>query len=263
MAASKAKSAHRAVISLAAIPAAIAKLERRLSEVSKTPPLASDTDTYGYADRVAARVNATIDDVFEKDTADATDFYISAGWFTWMGDSWEYTQKYWAQGHERTRASLTAAIERLKEKQIDADHDAEGRTLRAYDGLDLHPEISRAATDLYRDGHYSNAIEDAVKALNGLVRLRSGEEGDGMPLMQTVFSPKNPVLRFNDMRDQSDINEQTGFMMMFSGAVAGLRNPRAHSLIKDDAERALEFIAFVSLLAKLLDEALKGPPSAK
>ena len=44
-------------------------------------------------------------------------------------------------------------------------------------------------------------------------------------------------------------------MMMFSGAVAGLRNPRAHSFIEDDPERALEFIAFVSLLAKLLDEA--------
>jgi hypothetical protein len=38
-------------------------------------------------------------------------------------------------------------------------------------------------------------------------------------------------------------------MMMFSGAVAGLCNPRAHNLIKDDPERVLEFIAFVSLLA--------------
>jgi hypothetical protein len=35
------------------------------------------------------------------------------------------------------------------------------------------------------------------------------------------------------------------------GAVVGLRNPRAHKLIQDDAERALEFIAFVSLLARL------------
>ena len=44
-------------------------------------------------------------------------------------------------------------------------------------------------------------------------------------------------------------------MMMFSGAVAGLRNPRAHKIIKDDPEKALEFIAFVSLLAKLADAA--------
>jgi hypothetical protein len=35
-------------------------------------------------------------------------------------------------------------------------------------------------------------------------------------------------------------------MMMFSGDVAGLRNPRAHKILKDDPEMALEFIAFIS-----------------
>jgi hypothetical protein len=46
-------------------------------------------------------------------------------------------------------------------------------------------------------------------------------------------------------------------MNLFSAAVAGLRNPRAHRFVQDDPERALEFIAFVILLAKLLDEATK------
>jgi uncharacterized protein (TIGR02391 family) len=89
--------------------------------------------------------------------------------------------------------------------------------------------------------------------------LRSGRDDlDGITLMEAVFSPKAPILKFNALADDSDKNEQKGFMMMFSGAVAGLRNPRAHKLIQDDPERALEFIAFVSLLAKLLDEAKKS-----
>jgi len=46
-------------------------------------------------------------------------------------------------------------------------------------------------------------------------------------------------------------------MMLFSGAVMGLRNPRAHKIIQDDPEKALEFIAFISLLAKLADKANK------
>lgn len=75
--------------------------------------------------------------------------------------------------------------------------------------------------------------------------------------MEKVFSPKNPILRFHELKNKSDEDEQRGFMMMFSGAVAGLRNPRAHKLIKDDPERALDFITFVSLLAKLLDGAVK------
>jgi uncharacterized protein (TIGR02391 family) len=73
--------------------------------------------------------------------------------------------------------------------------------------------------------------------------------------MEYVFSMKNPILAFNELKDDSDKNEQKGFMGMLSGAVSGLRNPRAHRLMKDDPERALEFIAFISLLAKLVDGA--------
>ena len=166
------------------------------------------------------------------------------------------------QGVERKRQQaltlLRQQVKLLKEELGDnAAADPASRSIRAYANLDLHPEIARAVSELYRDGHYANAIEDAVKALNAYVRYRSGETLDGTQLMQKVFSPNAPILKFNDMQDQSDKDEQQGFMMMFSGAVAGLRNPRAHKLIKDDPERALEFIAFVSLLAKLLDGAKK------
>ena len=88
--------------------------------------------------------------------------------------------------------------------------------------------IADAANKLYLDGHYAYAIEAAIKALCNHVRLRSGKDLDGADLMKTVFSPKNPILRFNELKDQTDQDEQQGFMMMFSGAVAGLRNPRAH-----------------------------------
>ena len=74
---------------------------------------------------------------------------------------------------------------------------------------------------LYEDGHYANAVEAAVKALNDLVRLRSGLESDGTALMEQAFSIKNPVIRFNSLQDDPDRNEQKGFMMMFSGAVSG------------------------------------------
>jgi uncharacterized protein (TIGR02391 family) len=123
---------------------------------------------------------------------------------------------------------------------------------------DLHPVIAEAANKLFLDTHYAKAIVDAVIALSNLVRRHSGEDLDGDKLMTTVFSPSNPILQFNDLKNQSDRDEQKGFMMMFAGAVAGLRNPRAHSLRKDDPQRALEFIAFVSLLAKLLDGARKA-----
>lgn len=63
--------------------------------------------------------------------------------------------------------------------------------IKAYQGLDFHSEIAAAANQLYLDGHYFNAIEDAVKALNNYVRLRSGASQDGVELMERVFSPGN------------------------------------------------------------------------
>lgn len=71
--------------------------------------------------------------------------------------------------------------------------------------------------------------------------------------MRTVFSKKNPILAFNELKDQSDLDEQEGLMHLFEGAVLAFRNPRAHTLDEDWPEDALEFIAFLSLLAKRLE----------
>jgi uncharacterized protein (TIGR02391 family) len=246
----------RAAVALQTIPLSITKLERRLSELGEID-VERIVDWYNEAQRMVTSINATMDDVFGQNTADADDFSIRGSWFQFSNAT---TQKQYVvaftRGMERAKNSLQDAINRLLERASDADHETGFRHVRAYEGLDLHQEIGHAVSQLYLDGHYANAIEDAVKALNAFVRLRSGiDDRDGVELMEYVFSVKNPILAFNELKDDSDRNEQKGFMGMFSGAVSGLRNPRAHRLVKDDPERALEFIAFVSLLAKLVDGA--------
>lgn len=159
-------------------------------------------------------------------------------------------------------ARAISVLESIKEYFVETLEDAgvlgSVKPIKAYEGLELHPVIAKASSNLYKDGHYANAVEDSVKALNNLVRLNSGvEDKDGTQLMEYVFSPKNPILKINELKDQSDLDEQKGFMSLFSGAVSGLRNPRAHKIIKDDPEMALEFIAFISLLAKFADQAEK------
>ena len=246
----------RSKISFQAIPSALRKLNRRLDEFRALNPPGPQEDITGLAMRIAHKVNDTLDGVFGQGTADAYEFGIESPWFHASNYGTGINrEEAFARGITRVIASLTDAIRRLQEKLDDGEEDASVRALRAYEGLALHSEIARAATDLYRDGHYATAVEASVKALNGLVRLRSDLELDGTALMEKAFSPSNPILKFNDLSDQSDRDEQKGFMMMFSGAVSGLRNPRAHAFIHDDPERALEFIAFVSLLAKLLDGA--------
>lgn len=240
---------------------AIIKIDRRLADLAAFDPDQIRERSDPRIKTLEGSLDALLADIFGHDTVeyrryrhDVTEL-DRAGYSMYGTDISEVIQ-----GLREGKASSQATLEVIKrgfgESMEDAGLGGAARPLRAYEGLDLHPTIERAAGQLYRDGHYANAIEDSVKALNALVRLHSSvDDRDGSTLMEFVFSPKSPVLKFNALTDQSDHDEQKGFMMMFSGAVAGLRNPRAHKLIEDDPERALEFIAFVSLLAKLADKA--------
>jgi len=241
---------------------AIPKLERRLDELQKISyaELAGPSGE-GILEELKQKLNATLRDVYGSDTLDYQEISVETYgpkflmWYDGMDTSIAGNIDTVRGKIERSASRLRAQIEVLKEQSGASNSDPVLRSVRAFEGLDLHPEIARASSKLFLDGHYANAVEASVKALNGLVRLRSGLENDGSALMEKAFSPNNPILKFNDLSSQSDKDEQRGYMMMFSGAVAGLRNPRAHGFVSDKPERALEFVAFVSLLAKLLDEA--------
>ena len=245
--------------------AAITRLELRV-RLQELDPQSITSGDDPKVQGLEARIKSTLSQIYGEDThefarlSDAANLdlttYILAPFEGVPGTSVHEIKEGVGRGRHRAIALLQAEIDSMREA-LGPGESAGARAINAYQGLDLHHEIARAASQLYRDGHYSNAVEDAVKALNGLVRLRSGLGIDGVPLMQQAFSPKSPVLKFNDLSDQSDHDEQLGFMNLFCGAVSGLRNPRAHAFIRDDPERALEFIAFVSLLAKLLDGAKK------
>ena len=107
---------------------------------------------------------------------------------------------------------------------------------------------------LFRDGHYAQAVFEASKLLVDAVKQVSVRTDlDGAALMQHVFSRKDPVLAFNDLADDSDRDEQQGFMSLYVGAVMAVRNPRAHRPDHvDTPERALQYLDFLSLLADLL-----------
>jgi uncharacterized protein (TIGR02391 family) len=251
-----------AALSDAQVRAALPKLTKRLAElVSLDVSGLTEKDGGHVLDSHSTKINSTLRDVFGADTLEYAEYRVETFrpqfsiWFEGMDDSFRGNIDQVDDKVQRCITTLKSIIEIFEERVGDDGESGIGRTVRAYSGLDLHSEIARVANKLYQDGHYANAVEAAVKALNGLVRLRSGLEFDGTTLMERALSPSNPVLRFNALQDQSDKDEQKGYMQLFSGAVSGLRNPRAHGFINDDAERALEFIAFVSLLAKLLDEA--------
>lgn len=120
---------------------------------------------------------------------------------------------------------------------------------------DLHAQIKKVSKDLFNDGHYSQAIFEAYKAVVNEVKYISGKHLDGKPLMEQVFSINNPIIKFNNLQSRSDKDEQVGLMFLFSGAALGIRNPKAHdNIVQTDPFRTLEYLSFASLLLKRLDE---------
>jgi len=243
---------------------ALPRLRKRIDELK-----AVQVDTLSaMQDPVIAsleqKVISTLGDTFGTDTVEFDQFgYVRLFPYGQIiideGPSIPEIRKVYRQGIASTISSLETIISLFEEKLGGGDSGSAARARRQFTELDLHPEIARAAGTLFQNGHYANAIEDACKALDGLVRLRSRRfDLSGTELMQKVFSPNDPILRFNASQTESDKSEQQGRMFLFSGAMLAVRNPRAHGIIEDSAENALDYIAFLSLLAKMVDKAEKA-----
>lgn len=124
----------------------------------------------------------------------------------------------------------------------------------AFDQRNFHPNLVTTCRSLFVDGYFSKAIEDGCKLIDKTVQDKSGIRNSGDPLMDVAFSPKNPVLCLNERKNQSDEDEQKGFMFLFKGTMAGIRNPKAHEfIVLKDRIRALEYLSFLSLLLRRLD----------
>ena len=70
----------------------------------------------------------------------------------------------------------------------------------------------------------------------------TGQERDGSSLMNFIFSENNQILKFEDTSTESGLNVQKGYMQIFSGAMTGIRNPKAHenqTISKDAAIKRL------------------------
>lgn len=120
-----------------------------------------------------------------------------------------------------------------------------------FDRLVVETDLVACTRQLFRDGHYSRAVEEAFKCLNNYIKQRIGSTIDGNSLMRNTFSPNSPLLKLNRMKTQSHRDEQQGYMDIYAGCMTGIRNPRAHEHThQDDPSTALELIVFANHLMR-------------
>jgi uncharacterized protein (TIGR02391 family) len=115
----------------------------------------------------------------------------------------------------------------------------------------LHPIVFEHAFQHYKNGHLREAVLNSIVAVFDLIRERAELAQDGQHLVSEAFSLERPHLIFSELQTESGRNDQKGFLQILSGAYAGIRNPKAHSLQHDlDEHKAAQYLVFVSLLAR-------------
>lgn len=125
-----------------------------------------------------------------------------------------------------------------------------------YDVLIESKELRNVTRKLFTDGHYARAVEEAYKCINNTVKAKSGLSADGQDLMNQAFSIRNPVLKLNALKTESERNEQLGYMLSLGGCMTGIRNPRAHEhQLWDSPNVALEMLAWANHLMRMIDKA--------
>jgi uncharacterized protein (TIGR02391 family) len=80
----------------------------------------------------------------------------------------------------------------------------------------------------YGNRTYSGAILDAMYLLTGLIREKSGVEGDGAALVGQAFGGASPLIKVNRLQTESEINVQRGVEQLLRGLYQGIRNPQSH-----------------------------------
>jgi uncharacterized protein (TIGR02391 family) len=130
---------------------------------------------------------------------------------------------------------------------------------------DLHPDIQRAAEGLFQGKHYSEAVGRAAKALNLMVRQKTGRTRDeGVRMMHQVFEKDQTGavrLQVNDLKEDWQRDEQDGVRSMMAGVQAAVANVDKHGdLGLNDPVHALELLASISFLARIVDRCRRVNP---
>jgi uncharacterized protein (TIGR02391 family) len=244
----------------------IKKLERRIADLQQLDVRKAVMEDSGDDDVIRSDIRETIRDVFGSNSPEFREHQYLQIWAGPMGINMDPRDIIESRERGKTQVTriLQGLIDRLREKRDELTGGVANDPASYFGQLNLHSRIAEVANDLFRDGYHWEAVFAASKALVNYVKDRSGRHDlDGAPLMRTVFSRQTPVLAFNDLSDVTDQDEQEGMMHLFEGAVLAIRNPGGHAFPEGSAQRALEYVNLLSLLAYRVQEAKRTPPAGR
>jgi uncharacterized protein (TIGR02391 family) len=108
--------------------------------------------------------------------------------------------------------------------------------------------------------NYFHSVFEATKSIADRLREITGLTTDGNILVDTVFSTDNPLIKINNLSNQSERSEHIGLSNLIKGIFGLIRNPTAHDpkiKFTINEEEALDILTSISYIHKRLDNKLK------
>lgn len=115
----------------------------------------------------------------------------------------------------------------------------------------LHHKVIEECQVQFEHGLYDQAVFSAMKLIEVEIRVRTGaERSEPLPgLLTKAFHSKDPLFHIRSID-----SEQDGIYFLFRGAIAAIRNPLGHHTLNlVDPTETYEYLAFASLLLRILD----------
>lgn len=160
---------------------------------------------------------------------------------------------------EDGKVGRVSAATTLSEAQQRADdlHDELARR-------DVHPDVLHFCRAELLQKNYFHAVLEASKSVAEKLRVLSGVQDDGTPLVDKTCSVSSgPIISFNSLASESERSEQVGLATLLKGLFGTFRNPTAHApKVKWATSRqdAMDVLTLASMLHRRLDEATVRRP---
>jgi uncharacterized protein (TIGR02391 family) len=152
----------------------------------------------------------------------------------------------WLSRFERVARNAYRFTEKTAEKKS---------ILHPFGVRDIHNALPSHIMRLFDNGHYSQATFEAFKYLDNLIKKLSGLDKTGKTLMTEALKETQPIIILADMATATGRSEQEGYKFLFAGSMMAIRNPRGHEhSIEDDMNTCLDYLSFVSLLLRRLEQ---------
>lgn len=131
-----------------------------------------------------------------------------------------------------------------------------GRLRAKLKGRRIHTQALKYCRAELMQDNYFHAVFEAAKGLAQRIRELSGVSGDGVDLVNRVFSEDKPVLAFNSLQTKTEKSEYRGFANLLRGCFEAIRNPLAHEpkILWEGEDDAADYLTLISLLHWKLDD---------